>query len=326
MKENLFCRLTFILLLFIAAAFISCASRSDTIQAEEYYTIGMAFFELGRFSDAEFWLNRARAADKTMIASEYNLGRIAFETGRYEDAALYFERVLSQDPDNAMVLRAAAYARIKNGDLEIAEALYNKVLELIPENADEGFNYALVLYGLEKYEECEDVLNKYSYTFDENQSLILLFARAQKAQSKLEAVDSYAKWMIVNTGAANPQGIFEYGQALEDAGHFGRAIEHYKLAIEAISWNDTTGIKSKVLFAKASLLLVEDPENAEGLFEFTQSINEGFSDTEAIATLLEDERIIKNNRTEIQKILTDMLIEEHERLEAEGSKAADGQS
>ena len=93
-------------LFFVITAFLflsSCASRAAT-RAEEYFSIGMAYFEMGKYAEAELWLNRARAVDKTMTASEYNLGRIAFERGRYEEAARHFENILIRDPDNVMAL------------------------------------------------------------------------------------------------------------------------------------------------------------------------------------------------------------------------------
>ena len=295
--------------LFVAFGFSSCTSQKNTAQAEEYYSIGMAYFELGKFSDAEFWLNRARTTDKTMVASEYNLGRIAFETGRYEEAAKLFEKILDLDPRNAMALRAAAYSRIKNGDIEKAEALYDRVLEIIPESADDGFNYALVLYGLEKYEDCEEVLNKYPFALEEKASSILLLARAQKALKKVEAVDSYAKWLLVNTGTANPQGLYEYGQVLESAGFYARALEQYREAIKALP-KDTANLKrSKLLFEEARLLMTIDPGNDEGITGFKKAVDEGFKDTEAIEALLADERISKTNKEEIGRILDKILDE-----------------
>ncbi|MCL2602473.1 MAG: tetratricopeptide repeat protein, partial [Treponema sp.] len=166
----------------------SCASRRGQVQAEEFFAIGMAFFDLGRFADAETWLNRALVSDRTMTASEYNLGRIAFETGRFEEAAVYFERVLRRDPDNVMALRAAAYSRVSNGDFEKAEALYLRVLALVPESADGAFNHALVLYAMERYAESEEALNRYPHTLEGNAASLLLLARAQKAQGNIEAI------------------------------------------------------------------------------------------------------------------------------------------
>lgn len=304
------------------AGFTSCASR-ETVEAEEYYTLGMAYFEIGKFTEAETWLNRARSADKTMVASEYNLGRIAYETGRYNEAARYFDGILERDPDNVMALKAAAYLRIKSGDMEEAETLYNKVLTLIPESADDGFNYALVLYGLEKYENCEEVLNRYPHALEEKPASILLFARAQKAQDKVEAADSYAKWLLINRGTANPHGLFEYAQVLESAGHYARALEQYEAALTALTEDTATLTKSRLRFGKAALLLAADPENPDGMTEFTLAIEEGFKDTEAIEELLLNEGLNPDSRAEIEGVLTDLQIQAEEAELQNADEAAD---
>jgi tetratricopeptide (TPR) repeat protein len=286
---------------------MSCATRGAA-QAEEYYTIGMAYFEMGKFAEAETWLNRARSTDKTMLASEYNLGRIAFETGRYKDAAVIFENIIKKDPDNTMALKAAAYSRIKNGDIEKAEAHYSRVLELIPESADDGYNYALVLYGLKKYEDCEKVLYKYPFALEEKAPSVLLLARAQREMNRIEAVDTYAKWVIVNAGTPNPQGFLEYARVLEKAELYARALEQYNEAIKANTKDTETLKKSTIRFEKSRLLLAVDPDNEEGLKEFTVAVNEGFSDVKAIEALTLDKRINQYHRDEIQKILDGLKI------------------
>jgi len=289
----------------VLGGFVSCATRGAA-QAEEYFSIGMAYFEMGKFAEAEMWLNRARSTDKTMLASEYNLGRIAFETGRYEEAAVSFENILKKDPDNTLALKAAAYSRIKNGNFEKAEALYDKVLELVPESADDGFNYALVLYGLKKYEDCEDVLNKYPFALEEKAPSVLLLARAQREMNKIEAVDTFAKWAIVNDGAANPQGFLDYARVLEKAELYARALEQYDAAINAIKNDTETLKKSTVRFEKSRLLLTVDPDNEDGIKEFSAAIEEGFSDITAIEALSLDQRINKYHKDEIEKVLNNL--------------------
>jgi len=286
---------------------MSCATKGAA-QAEEYFSIGMAYFEMGKFAEAETWLTRARTADKTMLASEYNLGRIAFETGHYREAAEYFENILKKDSANTMALKAAAYSRIKNGDFEKAETHYTKVLELVPESADDGFNYALVLYGLQKYEDCERVLNKYPFALEEKAPSVLLLARAQREMNRVEAVDTFAKWIIVNAGTPNPQGFLEYARVLEKAEFYARALEQYNEALKAITKDTETLKKSTIRFEKSRLLLAVDPENEEGLKEFTEAVNEGFSDIEAIEALVQDKRINQYHRDEIQKILDETKI------------------
>ena len=285
---------------------LSCAT-GRAAQAEEYFSMGMAYYDLGKFAEAERWLNRARMADRTMTASDYNLGRIAFETGRYEEASRNFERILTKDPDNVMALRGAAYSRIKNGDLDRAERHYNRVLTLVPESADDGFNYALVLYSIKKYEASEEVLYRYPFALEENASSILLLARNQRALNRTEAVDTYAKWTTVRAGAADPQGLYEYAQVLENEGFYARALEELRNASSSLIRDTETLKRSTLLFEVARLLLIADPENSEGINGLNAAIAEGFSDTALMETLLRDERITQTNRDGIRMILNGML-------------------
>ena len=306
MKRKLTVKAALFLILF--PLFSSCASGRGAMQAEEFFSIGMAFFNLGRFEEAETWLNRALVSDRTMTASEYNLGRIAFETGRFEEAARIFERILRRDPYNVMALRAAAYSRIKNGDLEMAAALYDQVLALVPESADGGFNHALVLYALGRPEESEAALNRHPHALEGNASALLLLARTQKAQSRVEAIDTYARWIsAVSTGAPNPQGLFEFALVLEAAGFYFRAIEQLDDALEALVTDTEALRRSTLIFEKARIFLVADPENDQGIYELNAAVDAGFSDTAAIEALLGEERITAANISEIREILDGIL-------------------
>jgi Tfp pilus assembly protein PilF len=220
-------RLPVLIIFLIMYPFIYSSCTSFAASAEEYYSIGMAYFELGKFEEAERWLNRAKAADKTKVASEYNLGRIAFETGRYREAAVIFDRILDRDPQNTLALRAAAYTRIKTGELTKAEQYYQRVLKLIPESADDGYNYSLVLFAVKKFEEAELALTKNPYALEDNKDALLLYARIQKAQDKVEAIDTYAKFLANNP---EPQVRYEYAQLLESAELYAKAVDEYRSA------------------------------------------------------------------------------------------------
>ncbi|MCL2380258.1 MAG: tetratricopeptide repeat protein [Treponema sp.] len=294
---------------FLALALLlsSCASRGAA-QAEEFFSIGMAFFDLGRFAEAEVWLNRARAADRTMTASEYNLGRIAFETGRFDEAALLFERILRRDPYNVMALRAAAYSRVNNGDFQRAEALYARVLALVPEYADGGFNHALVLYAMGRYEDSEAALNRHPHALEGSAPSLLLLARTKRAQNRIEAVDAYARWVAaVSPATPSPQGLFEFAMVLEDAGFYSRAIEQLDAAIEALTVDTAALQRSTLRFEKARVMLTADPENVEGMYEFNTAVEAGFAGTDAIQELLQDQRVTEANIARIREILSDIL-------------------
>ncbi|MCL1931120.1 MAG: tetratricopeptide repeat protein [Treponema sp.] len=287
-----------------------CASWGAA-SAEEYFAIGMAYYDMGKFEEAEKWLIRAKAKDKTQSASEYNLGRIAFETGRYEEAIKHFESILKKDPHNVMALKAAAYTYIRIGDIDNAAALYDRVLALVPESADDGYNYALVLFAMKKYPEAEQVLKNHEFALLDNNDVLLLYARAQKEQNKPEAIDSFDKWLSNNSDA---QVRYEYAQLLEAQEMYARAQEEYRLAIDGISSTSVDPSKKDIRFSLARMLLIADASSGDGITQLQEAVTEGFADTEKVSKLLEDERISAANKTEIRAIVS--------KLEAAAAEAA----
>lgn len=217
---------------FILVSLASCLSSTD--KAEEYYALGSAYFELEKYTQAEIWFNKSRFNKNTRIASEYYLGRIAYETGRYEDALQYFDRIIKQDKENVTALKAAAFCCIMLKKLDKAEEYYQKVLELVPESYDEGYNYALVLMALGKPEEAEQTLITYTdmsvaNNNTERPEALLLLARAQKEQGKPEAADTYNSCLEKND---DPLIRMEYALYLAKNHYKERALEEYQKALD----------------------------------------------------------------------------------------------
>ncbi|MDR2951932.1 MAG: tetratricopeptide repeat protein, partial [Treponema sp.] len=264
----------------------SCKSW-NAASAEEYYAIGMAYYDIGKYDEAEKWLNRAKAKDKTKNASEYNLGRIAFEAKRYDDAIKYFESILKKDPNNVLALKAVAYTYIKKGDIEKASGMYKRLLVLVPESYDDGYNYALVLFAMKKYDEAEQVLKTYEYALLDNNDVLLLYARTQKEQGKPEAIDTYASWLVNNNDA---KVRYEYAQLLEGQEMYARALEEYRTAYTGLSAGSVDPSKSELKFNIARLMLTADAEKTEGTVELKGAVDEGYNNFEEMEKLLDDER------------------------------------
>jgi tetratricopeptide (TPR) repeat protein len=297
----------------------NCAS-SGAASAEEYFAIGMAYFEMGKFAEAETWLNKAKAKDKTLHASEYNLGRIAFETGRYETALKHFKAILKRDPNNVLALKAAAYTYIRDGNIEKAGELYKKILELVPESADDGYNYALVLFAMKKYEEAEQILNNHKFALLDNNDVMLLYARAQKEQGKPEAINSYEKWLANNTDA---KVRYEYAQLLENQQQYARALDEYRAALTGFAADAVDPSKPEVRFVIARLLLIAEASSKNGITELKGAVDDGFSDSDKVSELLSNERISTANKEDIRTIIAEMKRVEAAAKAAEDAKAAE---
>jgi tetratricopeptide (TPR) repeat protein len=300
MKKNIVYRFCLFLISFALLSGAGCTGMATS--AEEYYSIGMAYFELGKFEEAEKWLNRASMANKTKVASEYNLGRIAFETGRYGEAARHFDNILKRDPQNTLALKAAAYTRIKTGEIALAEKHYSALLALVPESADDGYNYALVLYALEKYADAERVLGANQFAIDDSNDMLLLYARSLQKQGKVEAIDSYAKWLANNTDA---KVRCEYAALLESQELYARALEEYRTALSGLAQDSTDPSKNDLRFTIARLLLIADSESTEGITELQTAVNEGYGNIEAMEELLKDTRVSAANKDSLRTLINE---------------------
>jgi tetratricopeptide (TPR) repeat protein len=307
--------------IFLFSFLLNACVGLGAITAEEYFSIGMAYFELGKFDEAEKWLNRAKMVDKTKSASEYNLGRIAFETGRYPEAAKHFESILKKDPGNIMALKSAAYTRIKTGEIEAAEKHYQTLLTLVPESADDGYNYAMVLYAMEKYAEAETVLSGYQFALVDSSDVLLLYARTQNAQGKLEAADSYAQWLADNS---DPKVRWEYAQILEKQEFYARALEEYRSALSGLSAESVDPKKNDVHLALARVLLIADSESAEGITQLETALSDGFDDIPALEELLKDDRISADNKNSLRTVINN--IERAALEKAEAAKKEEAQA
>ena len=299
---SVFCSLLIVL---CSLFFVSCSSMATS--AEEYFNLGMAFYDLGKFEDAEKWLTRARQADKTYSASQYNLGRIAFERKRYDEAAKIFEGILKKDPDNIIALRAAAYTRINMGNFEKAKDHYAHLLKLVPESSDDGYNHALVLFAMEKYVEAEEILEKYPFALQDNKDVQLLYARTQGRQNKVEAIEKFSNWLSVNSDA---RARYEYAQILEYHEYYARALEEYRKAHTDIADNATSPSKLEVRFSIAKLLLIAESENNSGVTELQSAVEDGYNNIQSIEELLTHPRISAANKNSLRTIADNLRREE----------------
>jgi tetratricopeptide (TPR) repeat protein len=164
----------------------------------------------------------------------------------------------------------------------------------------------------------------------ENKNALLLLARAQKAQNKVEAVDTYSEWLEGNSSDAKVR--YEYAQVLEAAEFFARALEEYRAVITALPQGQSTDpaapVRTDVRVAAARLLLIADPEKNDGITELETAVTEGLTDTEKLTALLDEPGISADHKAEIRRIIENVekakaAAQEPPEPPEEGEEAAD---
>jgi hypothetical protein len=155
---------------------------------------------------------------------------------------------------------------------------------------------------MKKYEKAEELIKNNQLALLENKDMLLLYARTQDAQNKVEAVDSYARWLVENK---DPKVNYEYARVLEKAELYARALEEYRTSLAALAQDSKEPAKAEVRFAIARLIFIADPENPEGFTELRGALADGYNDTEALEELVRDERIDTALRGEIKAVIDD---------------------
>ncbi|MDR2516728.1 MAG: tetratricopeptide repeat protein, partial [Spirochaetaceae bacterium] len=242
--------------------------------------------------------------DRTQSASEYTLGRIAFARGDYTLALRYFDRILQKDRKNVTALRAAAYTLIRLERFTDAEAYYGRLLELVPESADSGYSYAVVLMAIKEPARAEEVLNGYAEMLAGNREAELLLARARRDQGKVEAIEDYRRYLAAGDDS---RVRLEYAGVLEAGEFYARALEEYRLLLqEAAAGSSRAGVSAAELrYAVGRLLLIAD--NAEeGIAEIEGAVADGFTGDGEMEALLQSGRVPPAHRESLRRIIEEV--------------------
>jgi len=292
----------FIVVLSISFLIFSCASGPTSVSEDELYSLGKAYYDLGKYSEAELWFQRASTYKKTKNASMYYLGRIAFKQQKYEDAAAIFENLLKKDQDNVLLLKAAAFSNLKAQKFDKAELQYKRVIELVPGSKDSSYGYALVLYGLQKYEGAYALLKDLKADTSDDRDALLLLARTEYKLRYPEALDHYTKWLEKGD---DPVVLKEFAEVAEQQALYSRAIEAYK-KIKQTNREEQAGLeKGEIDFLLGRLILFADPSDDMGMKNIENALSSGYNNTDAFDALISDNRLTETQRQALINLFAD---------------------
>jgi tetratricopeptide (TPR) repeat protein len=257
--------------------------------ASDYFNVGNAWYELGKYDKAIAAYERALKLDPGLAKGNLNLALAYVHLKRVDEAVAVLQRLLAVDPQNTQVLSTLAWAYHAGGRDQDALAQYEAVIALSPGDADALYNSAIILWKMDKKQEAlarlRTVLER---TPDDTDAM---FAAAQVLLALDDAAGSSA--MIsryLEKKPADVDALYTAAAAAERQQKYARALDAYDALIAA----DPT--QATALFAEARLLLtvVQDPQR--GLDTLDKALAAGFKDKDAAGALLDAANLLEQDK------------------------------
>jgi tetratricopeptide (TPR) repeat protein len=268
--------------------FFSCSTSPVQRElAETYYKLGNAYLDLERWNEAETAYARALDLDPEMYRAGYNMARIYIYNGNHEYAVNILNELLEEDPGNIMIRESLAWAYLKMGRQAEAEQLYRGILHEDPANCDVRYNLSLLLKEEEKWEEIYSLLFECVELEEADGEILFLLGRAERNTGRGRGIG----WMeeAVKIDRKNPDLLAALAEIYREEKMYTEAVKIYDDL--AASRKEKRG---EYLFEKASLLYTAMDEAEEAFQALRRAVDEGYGNTEALATLMSEMGYEKN--------------------------------
>ena len=270
--------------LLCAAALASCATASAA--ALEWYEVGNAWFDAGKWDRAGEAYSRALALDPKLGAASYNMLRALAEAGDHGGALRAADLLLATDPGNVRVLAAKAYVLSRSGDPAAARELDAQLLALDPFAPDAVYNAAWLKAEAGDEAGAAADLKRLVEARPEDSGALALYAKLLYGLGpKEEALAAHER--LKAQGKADAAALDRLGGLYAEGRDFAKAMEAFAAATaaepkRASSW-----------FALARLRLVEAEDGKGGLEALAKALEAGFADKAAAAALLGERNLVE---------------------------------
>ncbi|TVQ25482.1 MAG: hypothetical protein EA382_06960 [Spirochaetaceae bacterium] len=283
--------------LIVLASCTTTLSRADL--AVEYYNLGTAYFEIGRYERSAEFLARAITLDDSLARAGYNLSRAYAMLGRYADSATQLELLLAGDPDNVLVISTLAYVEYRRGDLDRAAVLFDRAIDLNPAGVDLLINRATIA---ELQDDSDRGLELLVRAVDLDPSRVGIRRRIADAfvaaGRPLDAIDALRR--LRTEQPDDTDATLLLAGLLASERFVAEAIDAYAAVAANEALDDA--VRARAGFAQARLLLVDAREADLGIESLLLAIELGYRDAESVRGLLADDIA---GRDRVVDLLTD---------------------
>lgn len=219
--------------------------KSDSKNAQNYFYLGNAYFELGQVDSAKYFYSQAQQANANEPLIYAGIGKILLEEKKNEEAKTNFEKALtlSKNKDvKVMIAVAQANLDASNKNPDYAIEILNKAKELDPKNPD-----IFITIGdayLEKNEGGQAVTN-YERAVELNannpKALLHLGKLWVRSRNYTEAQKNFDKTIALDSTYA--PAYRELGDMFTRANKYNEASKYYKKYISMVGNSTNERIK-----------------------------------------------------------------------------------
>ena len=187
---------------------------------------------LDRTEDALRYLAEALKLDEKHVPSLLNVARVQLKRGAYAIAEQAANIARDLDPEKAEPHVVLADIQHELDQPEVALLHIERAIELEPEAADVRSFYGVLLKSLGRIEEARAQVRK---AIDLNPKLYSAYSNLNDLETFGADHDLLAKMEEIFAGAEDPESEryvplhFAFAKALEDAGDYVRALDHYQV-------------------------------------------------------------------------------------------------
>ncbi|MFB3908467.1 MAG: tetratricopeptide repeat protein [Candidatus Eisenbacteria bacterium] len=239
---------------------LETAARLQPEYPDARLFLALALVREGRIADADASLMLTIAEHKNFARARYALGLVRLVQGRTGEGLETLQEAIDADP---LLLRGRtdlAHAQAHEGDPEIAESLFRKVLERAPEDSDARLGFGLALLSEGRRDEAHEQLLLACRALPRDPRAVAALARIEIERGENEPAIERIDRVLAGApdGAApDPALLHLRARALTGAGRPAEA----RADLEALLGIEPGNVEARV---ELGLLLFQEGRAAEG--------------------------------------------------------------
>lgn len=282
-------------ILSIGGGLTGCQSDISSRElAEEYFNLGNAFFELGRYQDSFDYYSRAIRLSDDIPAAGYNLARLHEQRGEYAQAVRVLEDLLAEDPDNGLYRETRAFVRFQQGQRAAAREEYAELIAEYPARVRLRYNLGVLELDADNENRAYRVLSEGVDLAEEDTEYRWVLAEAAyRSNREAEALEHLE--VFRGLSADSPDELARLATRQAEWGFYLASLEILEEIPEAVER------EPELLFLRGAVELRATDDFDRAVDSIAAAVRSGYDPEQQafidlMETLSEDERRIIENR------------------------------